>query len=169
LESICHAAGFANHKRVLTIYYLLFLQEQIKDIIISEGNRHADLEIHNISVAQQTDLPCAIISSAPVTELDRIKASSATLTTRTKSSRAPLPQDPQLSRHISPQPACGFLAGVHVYLGPHPRRSLTLDLLPIQQTSRRQFCGPWLSAAQTRLLSPSRCVLPAKPGHHRYM
>ena len=41
LESICTAAGFAtNHKRVLT----------------SAGNRHADLEIRNIRVAQQTDL-----------------------------------------------------------------------------------------------------------------
>jgi hypothetical protein len=35
-------------------------------------------------------------------------------------------QDPQLSRHLSPQPACGFFAGVHVYLGTHPRRALAL-------------------------------------------
>ena len=33
-------------------------------------------------------------------------------------------QDPQLSRHILPQPACNFLAGVHVYLGTHPWRAL---------------------------------------------
>jgi hypothetical protein len=67
-----------NHKRVLT----------------SAGNRRADLEIRNIRVAQQTDLPVdvtlAVISSAPFT-LGRIKASSATPTTRITSSRAPLP------------------------------------------------------------------------------
>jgi hypothetical protein len=41
IEHICNDAGFAtNHKQVLT----------------SEGNRRADLEIRNIRVAQQTDL-----------------------------------------------------------------------------------------------------------------
>jgi hypothetical protein len=41
LERICHVACFAtNHKRVLT----------------SEGNGHANLEIRNLSVTQQTDL-----------------------------------------------------------------------------------------------------------------
>jgi hypothetical protein len=78
------------------------------------------------------------ISKAPVT-MGRLKASSATPTTRTTSSRAPLRQDPQLSRHISPQPACGFFASVHVYLGPQPRRALALDFLHIQQTGRRLF------------------------------
>ena len=48
-------------------------------------------------------------------------------------------QDPQLSRHISPQPACGFFAGVHVYLGTHPRRAIAFDFLHIQQTGRRLF------------------------------
>jgi hypothetical protein len=37
-------------------------------------------------------------------------------------------------RDTSPQPARDFLAGVHVYLGPHPRRALAPDLLPLQQT-----------------------------------
>jgi hypothetical protein len=83
--------------------------------------------------------PCATISSAPVT-LGRLKASSASPTTRITSSRAPL-QDPQLSRHTSPQPACGFLAGVHVYLGPHPRRAL----------------------AQWHVLRLWRCVAPPPP------
>ena len=46
-------------------------------------------------------------------------------------------------RDTSPQPARGFLAGVYVYLGPHPRRALALDLLPLQQTGRRLFCSPW--------------------------
>ena len=70
LESVGSTAGFAtNHKRVLT----------------SAGNRRADLEIRNILVAQS---PCDMISSAPVT-LGRIKASSATPTTRITSSRAP--------------------------------------------------------------------------------
>jgi hypothetical protein len=127
LERICDDAGSATtHKRVLT----------------SEGNRRANLEIRNIRVAQKTDLlvdaPFATISKAPVT-MGRLKASSATPTTRTTSSRAPLRQDPQLSRHISPQPACGFFAGVHVYLGPQPRRALALDFLHIQQTGRRLF------------------------------
>jgi hypothetical protein len=74
---------------------------------------------------------------------------------------------PMLMRPTSPQTACGFLAGVHFYLGPHPRRGLALDLLPIQQTGRRLFCGPWLSAARRRVLSPSRRLLPAKMVHHR--
>jgi hypothetical protein len=82
------------------------------------------------------------ISKAQVT-MGRLKASSATPTTRTTSSRAQLPticrQDPQLSRHILPQQACGFFAGVHVYLGPHPQRALSLDFLHIQQTGRRLF------------------------------
>ena len=101
--------------------------------------------------------------------MGRLKASSATATptTRTTSSRAPLPKRSATIATQIAAPASGFLAGVHVYLGPHPRRALALDLLPIQQTGRRPFCGPWLSAAQTGVLSPSRRLLPAKPGHHR--
>ena len=38
---------------------------------------------------------------------------------------------------------------VHVYPGtPYPRRALALDVLPLQQTGRRLFCGPWLPGAQ---------------------
>jgi hypothetical protein len=79
------------------------------------------------------------ISKAQVT-MGRLKASSATTTTLTTSSRLTIPrQDPQLSQHISPQQACGFFAGVHGYLGPHPLQVLGLDFLLIQQTGRRLF------------------------------
>jgi hypothetical protein len=110
LERICNDAGFATtHKRVLT----------------SEDNRRADLEIRNIRVAQQTDL------LVDVTVRHNFKGTGLNWQTQgPPQPRQPGPhhqerrcrQDPQLSRHISPQPACGFLAGVHVYLGPHPRR-----------------------------------------------
>jgi hypothetical protein len=79
LDRICNEAGFATtHKWVLT----------------SEGNLHADLEISNICLAGQTNLLVDVtvrhISKVQVT-MGRLKASSATLTTWTTSSRATLP------------------------------------------------------------------------------
>ena len=115
------------------------------------------------SCAHEWTSPFATISKAPVTWA---------VSSPVQHSRQPGPhprerrrQDPQLLRNISPQLACGFLACVHVYHGPHPRRALELDLHPIQQT--RLFCGPWLSSAsQTGVLSTTLCLLPAKQGHH---
>jgi hypothetical protein len=89
-ERICNDAGFATtHKQVLT----------------SEGNRRADLEICNIRLAQQTDLLLDVTvrhnSKAPVS-MGRLKASSATPTTRTTSSRAPLPtRSATIATHIA--------------------------------------------------------------------
>jgi hypothetical protein len=42
-----------------------------------------------------------------------------------------------------------------------------LRLIFFYPTNRRLFLSPWLSAAQPGVLSPSRRLLPAKPGHHR--
>ena len=78
LDRICNDAGFATtHKRVLT----------------SVDNRRADLEIRNMRVAGQTDLLLGItvrhnFKKVQVT-MGRLKASSATPTTRTTSSRSP--------------------------------------------------------------------------------
>jgi hypothetical protein len=136
LESICNDAGFVtNHKRVLT----------------SEGNRRADVEIRNIRVAQQTDFLVDVTVRHDFIGAGQIGLTQGQL-------RNPDNPDHILEsaaadkirnyRDTSPQPARGFLAGVYVYLGPHPRRALALDLLRIRQTGRRLFCGPWLSAAQ---------------------
>ena len=62
---------------------------------------------------------------AETVTLGRLKASSVTPTTRIKSSRAPPTRSATIATHIAAQ-ACGFLASVHVYLGPHPRRALAL-------------------------------------------
>ena len=128
LERICNDAGFAtSHRRVLT----------------SEGNRRADLEIRNIRVAQQTDL------LVDVTARHNFKGTGHNGQTQGQLRNPDNPdhilesaagrQDPQLSRHILLQQACGFFAGVHVYLEPHPRRALALDFLHIKQTGRRLF------------------------------
>ena len=150
LERICNNSdsGFATtHKRVLT----------------SEDNLDANLEIRNIRVSQQTGFLVDVTvrhnfkSQAPVT-IGRLKASSATPTTRTTSSRAPLPtRSAIIVTHID-APACGFFAGVHVYLGPHPRRVLALDFLHIQQTGRREsvlFIGTQFSILYTFMYSPA--------------
>jgi hypothetical protein len=98
--------------------------------------------------------------------MGRLKASSATPTTRTTSSRAQhtdkirnYPNTYCLNRHVASLPVCMSTSGrIH--------GELAIDLLPIQQTGRRLFCGPWLSAAQTGVLSQSLSLLPAKQGHH---
>jgi hypothetical protein len=130
LERICNDAGFATtHKRVLT----------------SEDNRRADLEIRNIRVAQQTDLLVDVtlrhhfIGAGHIGQNqgqlcnpehpDRILESGAA--DKIRNDRDTHRRN---YRDTSPQPARAFLAGVHVYLGPHPRRALAPDLLPLQQT-----------------------------------
>ena len=76
LERICNDGFATTRKRVLT----------------SEGNRCADLEIRNIREAQQTNLLVDVtIRHYFKVSMGRLKASSATPTTRTTSSRAPLP------------------------------------------------------------------------------
>jgi hypothetical protein len=119
LDRICNDASFATtHKRVLT----------------SEGNRRAYLEVRNIHVAQQTNLLMDVTIRHNFKGTNHIGQNQGQLRNPDNHPRERrCRQDPQLSRHISPQPACGFLAGVHVYLRPHPRRALALDLLPIQQ------------------------------------
>jgi hypothetical protein len=148
LERICNDSGFATtHKRVLT----------------SEGNRRADLEIRNIRMSQQTDL------LVDVTVRHNFKG-----TGRNGQTKGHL-RNPDNPDHILEsadadkirnyrdtyrrKPACGFLAGVHVYLGPHPRRALALDLLPIQQTDRRLFCGSWLSAAHRSFVTVAEAYI----------
>jgi hypothetical protein len=127
LERICNDAGFATtHKRVLT----------------SEGNRGADLEMRNIRVAGQTDLLVDVTLRHDFIGAGRDGQTQGQLRNpdnpdhpRERRCR----QDPQLSRHISPQPACGFFAGLHVYLATHPRRAIAFYFLHIQQTGRRLF------------------------------
>jgi hypothetical protein len=128
LDRICIDAGFATtHKRVLT----------------SEGNCHAYLEICNIRVAGQTDL------LVDVTVRHNFKGTGHNGQTEGQIRNPDNPdhilESAALANKIrnycdtSPQPACGFFAGVHVYLGPHPQRALALDFLHIQQTGRRLF------------------------------
>jgi hypothetical protein len=63
-------------------------------------------------------------------------------------------------RDTSPQPARCFLAGVHMSTSGRIHGVL-LRLIFFLSNGRRIFCGPWLSAAQTRVLSPSPAVCPA--------
>jgi hypothetical protein len=87
---------------------------------------------------------------------------------------------------IAPAWLSSFLPGVHVYLGPHPRRALALDLLPVQQIGRQlwqatmmrplvikqEFChrrGVFKASSKTgapsgwHVLRPWRCVAPPPP------
>jgi len=98
LERICNNSdsGFATtHKRVLT----------------SEDNLDANLEIRNIRVSQQTGFLVDVTvrhnfkSPAPVT-IGRLKASSATPTTRTTSSRTQLSRHIAANQHVVFLPAC---------------------------------------------------------------
>ena len=75
-------------------------------------------------------------------------------------------QDLQLSRHISPQPACSFFACVHVYLGPHPRRDLVLEFLHIQQTGRTPILRPLGVSLTARSFVTVAASSSSKTGHH---
>jgi hypothetical protein len=105
LDRICHDSGFATtHKRVLT----------------SEGNRHADLEIRNIRVTQQTNLLVDVTVRHDFIDAGHIGQTQLRPAPQPRKPRSQpreclCRQNPQLSRHILPQPACGFLACVHGY------------------------------------------------------
>jgi hypothetical protein len=159
LERICNDAGFATtHKRVLT----------------SEGNLRADLEIRNIRVAQQTDLLVDVTVRHDFIGAGHIgqnQASSATPTTRIASSRAPLPtRSATIVTHIAATgavPARGFLAGVHVYLGPHPREPLRLIFFLYNKQADDYFGVLGYQLHKQEFFHRPRRFLPAKLGHHR--
>ena len=115
-----------------------------KRVLTSEGNHCADHEIRNIRVAGQTDLlvdfTVLTMSKVQVT-VGRLEASSTTPTTRTTSSRAPLPtRSAIIATHIA---ATGMWLFCRRACLPRAASTATLDFLHIQQTGRRLFRGPW--------------------------
>jgi hypothetical protein len=127
LERVCHDAGLATtHKRVLT----------------SEGHRRADLEIRNIRVAGQIDLLVDVTVRHDFKGAGHHGPSQGQLRNPNHPDRileSAATDKIHKYRHLLTQPACGLFAGVHVYLGSHPRRVLAFALLHFQQTSRRLF------------------------------
>jgi hypothetical protein len=154
LERICNDAGFATtHKRVLT----------------SEGNQLTAAPISKsatsacrVSTICWKTSPFATISKAQVT-MDRLKASSATPTTRTTSSRAPLPtRSTIIATHFA-------ATGIWLFCR---RACLPRHFFHIQQVNRQaehyfEALGYQPHSQEFCALSPSRRLLAAKPGHHR--
>jgi hypothetical protein len=103
----------------------------------SEGNRRADLEIRNIRVAGQTDVLVDVTLRHDFIGAGRDGGQ--------HHGRLRNPDNPDhilesaaAEKILSPQ-FLQCLAGLPVYLGPHPRRILAPSLLPRRQEGRRLF------------------------------